>query len=79
MNDFTKEELIEFVRCLDYMIKGGITPYSTFTIELLRKTKYVVDNYDSHNAKWIAKAHLIEAASLIDHAMCLLGLDNDNQ
>ena len=45
MNDFTKEELKEIKRCLKYMIKGGITPYSLLTISIDKKIQAMIDNY----------------------------------
>ncbi len=45
MREFTKEELQEIKRCLKYMIKGGVTPYSCLTIELNKKVQSMIDNY----------------------------------
>lgn len=44
MNDFTKEELEEIKRCLKYMIKGGVTPYSLLTIDVKNKIQFLLDN-----------------------------------
>lgn len=48
MNYFTKDELTEINRCLNYMIKSGTSPYSNITIELKKKTKDKIDNYCDH-------------------------------
>lgn len=45
MNDFTKTELNEIVRCLKYMIKGNTTPYSCFTIGIKKKIQSMIANY----------------------------------
>lgn len=47
MNDFTKEELTEIHRCLKYMTQGGTSPYSTFTIDLMRKARAMIDGHGS--------------------------------
>ena len=43
MNEFTKEELIEINRCLRYMTKGGVTPYSCLTMALKNRTQQMID------------------------------------
>ena len=48
MNDFTKTELIEIKRCVQYMIKGGVTPYSGLTIEINKKLRIMYENYCEH-------------------------------
>jgi hypothetical protein len=48
VNSFTKEELQEILRCLDYMTKGGTTPYSCLTIELKKKTRYLIEHNERH-------------------------------
>lgn len=48
MNDFTLEELDEIKRCLKYMIKGNVTPYSNLTIELNKKLQLMMENYGKH-------------------------------
>lgn len=48
MNDFTKEELQEIKRCVKYMIKGGTTPYSCFTVEINKKLQLMIDKYCKH-------------------------------
>lgn len=48
MNEFKKEELEEIYRCLNYMIKGGITPYSCVTFDVKKKIKNMIDNYCEH-------------------------------
>jgi hypothetical protein len=37
MNDFTMQDLEEIQRCLRYMITGGVTPYSSLTIDISQK------------------------------------------
>ena len=72
MNDFTKEELeLMLSVCLDAQCNLD---------HLEHKLQSMIDNYGAPcelNAKWIAKAHLTEAESLIHHAKCLLGMDNE--
>ena len=54
MNDFTKTDLKEILRCLKYMTKGSVTPYSCHTKALVKKARSMVDNYDKpceHNNK----------------------------
>lgn len=51
MNEFTKEELFEASRCLKYMIDGGVTPYSSLTIQLNKKIKCMIDNYCEHEPR----------------------------
>lgn len=46
MNDFTKEELKEIKRCVDYMTRGGTTPYSLFTLEVKKKIIFMIENYN---------------------------------
>ncbi len=45
MNDFTKEELVEIHRCLKYMIKGSVTPFSSVTMDVKKKVHCMIDNY----------------------------------
>jgi hypothetical protein len=45
MNDFTLTDLTEIHRCLKYMTKGGITPYSCHTIALVKKVRTMIDTY----------------------------------
>lgn len=49
MNDFTKDELQEIARCTKYMIKGGTTPFSVFTLKVHRKLLSMIDNYCEHS------------------------------
>ncbi len=46
MNDFTKEQLQEIKRCVDYMTKGGTTPYSLLTLEVKKKIQSMIENYN---------------------------------
>ena len=48
MNDFTKTDLREIHRCLKYMTKGGITPYSCHTIALVKKVRTMIEKYCNH-------------------------------
>jgi len=48
MSDFTKEELLEIKRCINYMIKGGTTPYSSLTLEIKKKLHSMIDNYGKY-------------------------------
>lgn len=48
MNDFTKTELAEISRCLQYMIKGCTTPHSCLTIGLKKKVRLMIENYCEH-------------------------------
>lgn len=36
MNEFSKTDLSEIYRCLTYMTKGCVTPYSCHTVSLAR-------------------------------------------
>lgn len=56
MNDFTRTELSELRRCLTYMIKGGITPYSCATIALNKKVRKMYEGYCDH--EWRKGVHL---------------------
>lgn len=49
MNDFTKEELEEIKRCVKYMINGGTTPHSSFTIALKKKVQSMIENHCNHD------------------------------
>lgn len=49
MNDLTKEELQEINRCLKYMIKGGVTPYSSLTMAVKKRVQAMIDNYCQHD------------------------------
>ena len=48
MNDFTKEELEEIQRCLKYIVKSGINPYSCVTLDAKKKVHSMIDNYCEH-------------------------------
>jgi len=79
MNDFTKDEL----EVIQWEINTAINKLNMASLScdkhsaLIKKVQSMIDNYRDHNAKWIAKAHLTEAESLIHHAKCLLGMDSD--
>lgn len=49
MNDFKKEELTEIKRCLKYMINGGVTPYSSLTMNLNKRIQAMIDIYCDHD------------------------------
>lgn len=49
MSFFTKKELDELKRCLKYMMKGGVTPYSNLTIELNKKIQHMINNHCEHS------------------------------
>lgn len=78
MNDFTKEELEKIKDGLNYAVGNpyGFTADSIYP--LYSKIQAMIDNHCVHDAKWIAKAHLKEAESLIGHAMALLNMSEDN-
>lgn len=70
MNDFTKEELERLLS--DHWSSGANFP------GLYDKIKYMIDNHHNiYGAKRIAQYNLNEASSLISHAMCLLGMDDN--
>ena len=43
--EFSKTDLSEIHRCLKYMTKGGVTPYSCHTVSLAKKVKDMINNY----------------------------------
>ena len=59
MNDLTKEELQEIKRCINYMIKGGVTPYSSLTLQIKKKIQSIIDNYCDHKPLWEKPNHVI--------------------
>ena len=53
MNDFTREELKEIFRCVNYMITGRPTPcrltqYDKYTLMLKKKVHSMINNYCDH-------------------------------
>lgn len=50
MNDFSKTDLREIYRCLKYITKGDVTPYSCHTLSLCKKVHAMIDNYCEPNA-----------------------------
>lgn len=56
MNNLTKEELQEILRCLKYMIKGGDTPYSCVTLDVKKKIQSIIDNCATEQQKRIDTA-----------------------
>lgn len=69
MNEFTKNELIEIKRCLKYMIKGSITPYSILTLELNKKIQAMIDNYCEHDFIDIGIIHYTCKCGLIGNVV----------
>ncbi len=81
MNDFTKAELQWISSTIQYYESDGGLNLDERPISesVYLKIQSMIDNYesDSLDSKKIAKSHLSEAASLISHAICLLGLDDE--
>lgn len=75
MNDFTKEELIEIAEYCNWA--SDDTGHSDFRRNLRVKIETMIDNSTSFNANKIAKLHLEEASSLIEHAMNLLRMKDE--
>ena len=79
MNDFTKEELLAIqLGLLDWHSNGGFMCEKE-NGKLMNKLQSMIDNYceDTYRSRRIARSHLKEAESLISHAMCLLGMEDD--
>ena len=57
MNDFTKEELEEIQRCLKYIVKSGINPYSCVTLDAKKKVHSMIDNYCEHEWAFYISPH----------------------
>lgn len=74
MNQLTKEELETIASCVSIYAKDEPDDY----LPLFDKLCGLINNYCDHDVMWIAKSHLDEALSLISHARCLLGFDNDD-
>ncbi len=55
----TKQELEEIKRCLKYMIKGGVTPYSSVTLETKKKIQSMIDRHCDHQPIWETPNHVI--------------------
>ena len=79
MNDFTKEELEIMLLDMEcYINRTPMLKESPSHKALRVKLQSMIDNYGKpFNTKKIAQSHLNEAASLISHAMCLLGMKED--
>lgn len=75
MNDFTKEELEALADCYEQRMNSGYVIH----LELLHKIQSMIENYqeDPLGRRKIAESHLREAESLISHAMCLLGMKEE--
>lgn len=71
MNEFTKDELKDIDYALETVYLGNSN--------LRKKIQSMIDSYqaDPWNVKKIAKSHLQESVSLISHAMCLLGIEDE--
>lgn len=76
MNYFTKEELEKLDEVLHLYWYGE---KSEISISIENKIQSMIDNYkeDLWNTRKIASSHLNEATSLISHAICLLGLEDE--
>lgn len=48
MNEFKKNDLTEILRCLKYMTKGDVTPYSCHTIALVKRVRAMIETYDDN-------------------------------
>lgn len=75
MTDFTREELqlilADVQQCdMEYT-------RSPKQEKVMYKLQSMVDSYSRCNEKRIAQSHLEEAKSLISHALCLLGMDEN--
>ena len=77
MNDFTKEELEILHNCIRCTISEYNDDKEKSLEKFAEKIQSMIDNYPVVNVKSIAKFHLNEACSLISHAMCLLGIENE--
>lgn len=80
MNDFTKEELQTILEALTIIdADPSIKPEIYWPDSLRYKIQSMINNYREApcNTKKIATSHLKEATSLISHAMCLLGLEDE--
>ena len=84
MNDFTKAELellggCVFTKWLNSITDPSISHLNADCKKLGDKIQGMIDNYkdDPWDRNKIAKSHLNDASSLISHAICLLGLDDE--
>lgn len=75
MNDFTKEETKYLLDSLSHWDEDFEPP--AIRLSIIHKLTSIIEGHCNHNAKWIAKAHLDEAESLIHHAKCLLGIGDE--
>lgn len=75
VNDFTKEELDRLLTTIKSLrVYTGIENWDE---DIVNKIQYMIDSHVSHDTKCIANSHLQEAASLISHARCLLGFEDE--
>lgn len=75
MNNFTKEELEYLLNCC-YSGMHDDHPIEEYKLQLQVKLQSMIDN-DPWNTRKIVKSHLIEAESLINHALELLKMTDE--
>lgn len=73
MNNFTKEELQEIKRCVNYMIKGGTTPHSCLTMKINKQLQSMIDSYCEH--KHTSDGHLYTRLGPSPYTMSRLSHD----
>ncbi len=78
MSEFTKDELQilknTFLQVREDYPAMHSDPECTL---MMNKLKYLVANHGKDRTEEIVRAHLQQASSLISHAMCLLGMDDE--
>ena len=77
MNDFTKYELEMICKWGESYTEFGTSWTEETDRVLIKKIQSIIDNYSKFDTKKIVQSHLNEASSLINHAMGLLGLNNE--
>lgn len=83
MNDFTKDELTylhdSVVRSVIEFSNKNLETVSDAFKQLTKKLEFMIDNYqeDPWHRKKIVESHLKDSMSLISHAMCLLGMKEE--
>ncbi len=76
VNEFTNEELLSIEFCIQ-VASGQDSSIRDSMKQLHKKILSMIDNHNGFNVKEIAKSHLIEADSYINHAMSLLGMKDE--
>ncbi len=76
MNEFTNEELLSIEFCIQ-VASGEDSSIRDSMKQLHKKILNMIDNHNGFDTIKIAKSHLIEAESYINHAMSILGMKDE--